>query len=104
MDTADLGKRIQELLDQKGITRKEFSKLTGLTEAAISRYINGQREPKAITLSVIANSLDVSLDELLGTRCEDPSTLDDAVLLVARSADGLTPEQKKKLLSAIVDY
>lgn len=104
MDTRQLGSRIQTLLSQKNMSRKEFADMTGLTEAAISRYINGQREPKAITLSIIANSLGVSLDELLGTHCENPKILDDAVLLVARSASSLTPEQKKYLLNAVVDY
>lgn len=99
-----LGTRIQRLLDEKGITRREFSAMTGLTEAAISRYITGQREPKSVTLSIIANALGVSMDELLGTRCEDPTRLDDAVRLVARNANEITPEQKKRLVDALLTY
>ena len=99
-----LGTRIQRLLDEKGITRREFSAMTGLTEAAISRYITGQREPKSVTLSIIANALGVSMDELLGTRCEDPALLDDAVRLVARNANEITPEQKKRLVDALLTY
>lgn len=99
-----LGARIQRLLDEKGITRREFSAMTGLTEAAISRYVTGQREPKSVTLSIIANALGVSMDELLGTHCEDPARLDDAVRLVARNANEITPEQKKRLIDALLDY
>lgn len=99
-----MGTRIQRLLDEKGITRREFSAMTGLTEAAISRYITGQREPKSVTLSIIANALGVSMDELLGTRCEDPTLLDDAVRLVARNANEITPEQKKRLVDALLTY
>lgn len=99
-----LGRNIQRLLAEKGLSRKEFADMTGLTEAAISRYITGKREPKAITLSAIANVLGVSVDELLGTPCENPSDLDDAVALVARSADGLTAEQRKRLIDAIIKY
>lgn len=99
-----LGLKIQQLLDDKGISRREFSAMTGLTEAAISRYITGQREPKSVTLSIIANALGVSMDELLGTPCEDPERLDDAVKLVARSANEITPEQKRRLIEALMDY
>lgn len=99
-----LGSRIQRLLDQKGISRKEFSEMTSLTEAAISRYINNQREPKAITLSIMANALGVSVDTLLGTRCDDPAVLSGAVELVARNANDVSPEEKKKLIEALLRY
>ena len=99
-----LGVRIQELLSERGYSRKQFSELTGITEAALCRYINGQREPKAITLSVIANALNVSIDQLLGTPCSSIETLNDAVDLVARSSKEISPEQKEKLIRALVNY
>jgi transcriptional regulator with XRE-family HTH domain len=99
-----LGERIKYLLNERQMTRKEFSCLTGITEAALSRYITGQREPKALTLSVIAHALNVSVDELLGTPCSDPSVVEDAVDLVARSATQITAEQKRKLLDALINY
>lgn len=104
MESTDFGLRIKNLLNEKNISRKEFSEMTGLTEAAICRYINGQREPKAVTLSIIANALGVSMDELLGTPCEDAQELGDAVNLVARSANEISPEQKKRLIEALLKY
>lgn len=103
MVTVELGRRIQELLDQRGISRKEFAAMTGLTEAAISRYITGKREPKAVTLSLIADTLGVSMDDLLGTPCDDPEILDDAVRMVARSIDGISDEQKRLLVDALLN-
>lgn len=99
-----LGSRIKELLEEKGISRKELSEMTGLTEAAISRYINGQREPRSITLAIIARALGTSADDLLGTPCDDPNKLDGAINLVARSANIVTPEQKKRLIDALLKY
>lgn len=99
-----LGERIQQTLDARNMTRKELSKRTGLTEAAISRYITNKREPKMITLSNIARALNVSLSELLDVPCDNPAELDGAVQLVARSAKEITPEQKKKLIEALVGY
>lgn len=103
MVTVELGRRIQELLDQRGISRKEFAAMTGLTEAAISRYITGKREPKAATLSLIADALGVSMDDLLGTPCDDPNKLDGAVRMVARSIDGISEEQKRLLVDALLN-
>ena len=104
MDAKDLGSKIQSMLNEKNITRKEFSAMTGLTEAAISRYCTGAREPKAVTLAAIANALGVSVDELLGTPCDDPELLDDAMRLVARSANNISAEDKRKLINALIDY
>ena len=99
-----LGRKIQELLDEKHLSRKEFSDRTGITEAALSRYITGQREPKSVTLSIIARELEVSMDELLGTPCDNAGKLEDAIRLVARSASNISPEEKKRLIDALIGY
>lgn len=104
MDTRGLGKRIQSMLDARKISRKEFAAMTGLTEAAISRYCTGAREPKSITLATIANALGVSVDELLGTPCDDPETLGGAMRLVARSAKNISGEDKRKLIDALIEF
>ena len=104
MESVKLGKRIQLLLDEKNISRKEFSAMTGLTEAAISRYCTGTREPKSITLATIANALGVSVDELLGTPCDNPETLDGAMRLVARSAREIPADKRKELITALLDF
>lgn len=98
-----IGVNIQKQLEQRGMSRKELCKKTGLTEAALSRYITGAREPKANTLLIIARGLGVHTDELLGTPSENPQELDDAVKIVARSSSKLTAEQKKALYSALLD-
>ena len=41
----------------------------------------------------MANALGASVDELLGTPYEDPASLDDAVRLVAQSANRIPPSQ-----------
>ena len=104
MDTKELGTRIQSMLDARRISRKEFAAMTGLTEAAISRYCTGAREPKSITLATIANALGVSVDELLGTPCDNPDILEDAMRLVARSVKNITAEDKRKLINALFEF
>lgn len=104
MDTKKLGNKIQRLLDEQGISRKEFAAMTGLTEAAISRYCTGVREPKSVTLATIANALGVSIDELLEIPCDNPSTLEGAMRLVARSANKISPEKKRELVNALIEF
>ncbi len=98
----ELGKRIQELLDARNMSRKELADATGLTEAAISRYITGTRMPKSISLSAIAKALDVTSDELLGNVNDTIDEVDDAIRLVARNAGSITKEQKKYLINALI--
>lgn len=104
MNTKELGQRIQRMLNEQGISRQEFAAMTGLTEAAISRYCTGAREPKSVTLGIIANALGVSVNELLGTPCDNPQTLDGAIKLVARSAKEISADKKRELINALLDF
>ena len=52
---------------QQGIypgTQKELSKASGITEAAISKYIKANRLPNARNLCRLADALDCTIDEL----------------------------------------
>ena len=40
--------RIKEMIDQMGITQKELSEKTGITESAISHYVKGDRVPRGL--------------------------------------------------------
>lgn len=96
----ELGERMLELMRQQGRTQKQIAELIGTTEATMSRYISGDREPKANVLSNIATALHTTSDHLLG-RESDQDNLDAAYTLVARNAAYLTPEQKHAILEAL---
>lgn len=53
---------IKQQLKIRGMTQKELSLRTGVTEAAISRYINGTRKMRVETCVVIAKVLGIKLD------------------------------------------
>ncbi len=97
-----VGERIQILLESRNMTRKQLAEASGLTEAAISRYITGARNPKSISLSAIAKALDVTSDELLGNTIDTSNDVDEAIRLVARNAGSITKEQKKFLINALI--
>ena len=87
------------MLERRRMTQRELAALTGLTEAAVSRYISGAREPRAVTVAKIAKMLDVTPQELLGTTTDDE--VDGAVRLIARNANSLTEEQREELIKAL---
>lgn len=97
-----VGNRINLILKEKGMSRKELSIKSGISEAAICRYINGSREPKTICLNAIAEALDVTIKDLIGTNGLVSDDLDNAIRLVARNAKEITTEQKKRIIDALL--
>ena len=61
-----IGEKILMLREKKEMKQKELAELVGITEATLSRYENGKREPKSEIVTRIANILEVSTDYLLG--------------------------------------
>ena len=48
-----IASRMAELLAQQKLTQKELAQRSGITEAAISRYIKGDRAPRGVNLAKI---------------------------------------------------
>ena len=61
-----IGERITKARRYLGMNQKELCEKAEINEATLSRYENGLREPKAATLSKLAEILEVSTDYLLG--------------------------------------
>ena len=61
-----IGERITKAWRYLGMNQKELCEKAEINEATLSRYENGLREPKAATLSKLAEILEVSTDYLLG--------------------------------------
>lgn len=60
------GERLRNELNRKGLKQVDFAERIGLSKVAINRYVMGKREPPYDTLIRIANSLDVTVDYLIG--------------------------------------
>ena len=96
----ELGSRITETLQKRGMTQKELASRIGVTEAVISRYVSGDREPKPEVLANIATALHTTSDFLLGIECEE---FDHRRVkrLIARNASSMTDQEKKELINAL---
>ncbi len=95
--------RMEELLKSRGITQKELAKRAGITEAAISHYIKGDRTPRSSVLSRIAIVLHTTSDYLMeGIPQNAASEIGYAKRLIARNANQMTNAEKKEILSILL--
>ena len=56
--------RLKEILSERGLTLKEFSITSGISQSNLSNYINGNISPTLDTLKRMASNLNVELIEL----------------------------------------
>lgn len=63
--------KLKAALDQRGVSQKSLAKRTKLTQSAISRWINGERDPEPENLIKIADALDVDYGTVLGWFVEE---------------------------------
>lgn len=61
-------KRLANLIGSLGHNQKSFAKLVGITEAALSQLLAGQRDPAAETLVKLHKATGVSIDHLFGIK------------------------------------
>ena len=62
----EISKRLQLAMKARGMNLTTLSKESGITLASISRYVKGERVPSAVILGILAITLSVSSDYLLG--------------------------------------
>ncbi|EES50051.1 helix-turn-helix domain-containing protein [Clostridium botulinum] len=61
-----IGQKIEERLQELNLSQKDLADRVNVTEATISRYISGVRNPRGEILSRIALTLRLTTDYLLG--------------------------------------
>lgn len=96
----ELGNQIAEVLKRNNQSQKDLAARIGVSEAVISRYISGERDPKPEMLANIATALHTTSDYLLGIEREDYNH-PKVRRLIARNASTLTEQEKKELIQAI---
>ncbi len=98
-----LGDRIKGLAKKAKLSQKQLAKKVGVTEAAMSHYIKGDRVPRSSVLSQIADALNTTSDYLvLGTPVEKSNELEYAKRLIARNVTQMTTEEKKEILEILL--
>ena len=96
-----LGNRIEEKMKKQKLSQKDLALMVGVTESALSRYINGERAPKLDVLANMATALNTTVDYLV-TGMEEETNFDSLYRLVARGSQDLNETEKIKLIEAIM--
>lgn len=60
----EFGLRLYRILERKGISQRELSERTGITQANISNYINGKVTPSFYVTDKIARAIGCSTEDL----------------------------------------
>ena len=95
------GDRITALLKERHISQKDLAMMVGVTESALSRYINNERQPKLEVLANMATALNTTVDYLT-TGAKPETDFDEIYRLVARSSYTLTEAQKMQIIEAVM--
>ena len=102
--TKEFGERLAALIKRRGVTQKELAKRAGVTEAAVSHYIGGDRNPRFEVVKRLAEALETSTDYLAGGAV---GNVDEELMLarrlIARNASQMTLEEKRELINLLFD-
>lgn len=98
--------RLKELIKRENIKQKDLAEDVGITEAALSRYMKGERTPHGETLCNLATALHTTTDYLLGRDSVEnfnkEISFDQMEGLLARSSRNYTQDEKNELLRIIL--
>ncbi len=95
--------RLALLLQQKKMTQKNLAAKAGVTEAAMSHYLKGDRTPRASVIARIAEALDTTVDYLMnGMENDSDSEISYAKRLIARNAHQMSKEEKLEIISILM--
>ena len=91
--------KVRKLMTERRIQQRDLAMMSGVTEAAMSRYLAGTRQPKSETLANMATALHTTSNDLLGM--EPPPDIEQVYSLVARSASSIPQDIKMKLIQLL---
>lgn len=95
--------QLKKLLDKNGLKAVDLARATGLSEAAISDYLKGKKEPRGKQSIAIAKALTVSLDTLWQTGFDTSSNLQTHSNIEILNKYNSLNDDFKKIVENLVD-
>jgi len=104
MDLTIFQQRFSSLLESNRFTKKDVALAVGVSPAAISRYLNGDRVPDLRGIVKISEYFNVSIDWLLGKDDDRyaPLPKDDRELIELYALS--TPDDKRVIWAVLGKY
>jgi transcriptional regulator with XRE-family HTH domain len=96
----DIGRRIEKLRDEKGMSQSALAREIGTSQSAISQIEAGDRNPSYEMLRQIAKALQITVPHLAGASVEGLSEAEEAHFRQLRSL----PEEARQELEGFAAY
>ena len=94
--------KLKSIMQQQGLTQKELATRSGITEASMSKYLNGERTPRIDVIINLSRALEVTTDELLGeTDNNIKNDFFQTKTVLARGLENISDKDKAKLIAII---
>ena len=98
-------KRIMNLMEERNIKQLTLASDLGMTQASLSRNLNGVHEPKAETIEKIANYFNVSVDYLLGNTDDRKSNSNvENIDIAFFNQHGIVSDEQKREIESFIEY
>lgn len=96
--------RLSEMIKLNNLSQKKLAEKAGVTEAAMSHYIKGDRFPRASVLSRIADALGTTSDYLMsGKAITSDDEVKQAKRLIARNVAQMSRDEKMEIVRILMN-
>ena len=100
-----LADTIKEIRKKHYLNQAAFAKMIGVTQSAVSQWENDLTRPNSYQLEAIAQTFNISIDELLADNIKDipadvPKTPE--ARLLAKGVDSMPEEQRKAIVNMMI--
>lgn len=100
----EFSERLKDLRKQAGLTQVGVAEKLGISQPAYASWERGVKKPTQENLVKIAQTLNVSVDYLVGNSEEKTDELDNIELLFRMNSKGLSDEEKKVFKKELIDF
>lgn len=94
--------KVTKLMNERNITQKQLSQLSGITESSISRYLHSNQRPRMDIVVNIAKALHVETEYLLDEDEKSESAYNAIATAIARKGNDLTADEINQLIALLV--
>ena len=96
--------RLKDLRKQAGLTQVDVAERLGISQPAYASWERGVKKPTQENLVKIAQTLNVSVDYLVGNSEEKTDELDNIELLFRMNSKGLKKEEKAVFKKELIEF
>lgn len=94
--------KVIKLMNERDMTQKQLSQLSGITESSISRYLHNDQRPRMDIVVNIAKALQVETEYLLDEDEKGETAYNAISTAIARKGNELTAEEKNRLIALLL--